>query len=73
MSYIKVEGHQGLYRDSKTNSIVNKNNLEYNEYMSGKDKRMKESEKVNTIEDDLSRMKNEIQEIKSLLKELVNG
>tara|TARA_Y100001973_G_C5193108_1_gene332288 strand:+ start:2009 stop:2230 length:222 start_codon:yes stop_codon:yes gene_type:complete len=73
MSHIKVEGHKGLYRDSKTNSIVNKNNLEYNEYMSGKDKRMKESEKVNTIEDDLSRMKNEIQEIKSLLKELVNG
>ena len=73
MSHIKVEGHKGLYRDSKTNSIVNKNNLEYNEYMSGKDKRMKESEKGNTIEDDLSRMKNEIQEIKSLLKELVNG
>tara|TARA_R100000664_G_C2750580_1_gene137910 strand:+ start:2049 stop:2270 length:222 start_codon:yes stop_codon:yes gene_type:complete len=73
MTYLKVENHSGLYRDTNTNSIVNKDKTQYHEYMSGKDKRMKESEKVNTIEDDLSRMKNEIQEIKSLLKELVNG
>ena len=32
-----------------------------------------EGEKVDTMEEDLASLKNEISEIKSLLKELVNG
>ena len=73
MTYLKVEGHTGLYRDPKTNSIVNRNNSEYNEYMSRKKIKDKEMEKVDTMEQDLHDLKSEINEIKSLLKELVNG
>ena len=73
MTYLKVEGHTGLYRDPKTNSIVNRNNSEYNEYMSRKKIKDKEMEKVYTMEQDLHDLKSEINEIKSLLKELVNG
>ena len=36
MSYLKVEGHGELYRDSTTNSIVNRNTSDYNRYMSQK-------------------------------------
>ena len=73
MTYLKVEGHRGLYRDPKTNSIVNRNNSEYNEYMSRKKIKDKEMEKVDTMKEDLDNLKSEINEIKSLLKELVNG
>ena len=73
MTYLKVEGHTGLYRAPKTNSIVNRNNSEYNEYMSRKKIKDKEMEKVDTMEQDLHDLKSEINEIKSLLKELVNG
>ena len=73
MSYLKVEGHSGLYRDSQTNSIVNRNTSEYKQYMSQKKTRNNEHQKVDVIEQDLTNLKNEINEIKSLLKELVNG
>ena len=73
MSYLKVEGHGGLYRDSTTNSIVNRNTSDYNRYMSQKKTKNEETEKVDTMEQDLAHLKNEINEIKSLLKELVNG
>ena len=73
MSYLKVEGHGELYRDSTTNSIVNRNTSDYNRYMSQKKTKNEEREKVDTMEQDLAHLKNEINEIKSLLKDLVNG
>ena len=73
MSYLKVEGHRELYRDSTTNSIVNRNTFDYNRYMSQKKTKNEETEKVDTMEQDLTHLKNEINEIKSLLKDLVNG
>ena len=73
MSYLKVEGHRELYRDSTTNSIVNRNTSDYNRYMSQKKTKNKEAEKVDIMEQDLTHLKNEINEIKSLLKDLVNG
>ena len=62
-----------MYRDSTTNSIVNRNTSDYNRYMSQKKTRDNEHQKVDVIEQDLTNLKNEINEIKSLLKELVNG
>ena len=73
MTYLKVEGHGELYRDSTTNSIVNRNTSDYNLYMSQKKTKNDEAEKVDTMEQDLAHLKNEINEIKSLLKDLVNG
>ena len=73
MSYLKVEGHRELYRDSTTNSIVNRNTSDYNRYMSQKKTKNEETQKVDTMEQDLAHLKNEINEIKSLLKDLVNG
>ena len=73
MTYLKVEGHGELYRDSTTNSIVNRNTSDYNTYMSQKKMRTSENQKVDTMEQDLAHLKNEINEIKSLLKDLVNG
>ena len=73
MAYLKVEGHSGLFRDPKTNSIVNQNATGYNEYIAQKELRDSGNDKIDNMKDDLDNLKNEINEIKSLLKELVNG
>ena len=54
MTYLKVEGHGELYRDSTTNSIVNRNTSDYNRYMSQKKIKNEETEKVDTMELDLA-------------------
>lgn len=73
MEYYGVEGHADLARDPKTNSIVNVNSLEYEQYISRREVKSEKNQKVQTIEDDVANLKNDITEIKLLLKELING
>ena len=70
MDYYKIDGNKDLARDPNTGSIVNVYNLEYQQYVS-----VRESKKVKneSVEKDLANLKSEMNEIKSLLKELVNG
>jgi len=68
-----MKGHKDLARDPKTNAIVNVNNLEYTQYLSRREVKVEKNQKVQTIEEDLANVKSEINEIKSLLKELLNG
>ena len=70
MDYYKIDGNKDLARDPDTGSIVNVNNLEYQQYVS-----VRESKKVKneSVEQDLANLKSEMNKIKSLLKELVNG
>jgi len=71
MDYLKVEGHANLYRDPNTNSIINVNMSEYQEYISRKNIKNNEQQKVQTIEEEVYNIKNDISENKSLLKELL--
>jgi len=72
-NYIPVEGNNDLVRDPKTDSIINTNTSAYEQYISQRKKRKLEKEKSLNIEEDLANLKSEMNEIKSLLKELVNG
>ena len=72
MEYAKVEGHSHLLRDSKTNSIINTNMVEYQEYLNRRNVKADENQKVQTIEEEVYNIKNDISEIKSLLRSLVN-
>lgn len=63
---IPVEGHENLYRDRNTGSIVNTDQSNYDRYM--KTKRLKQNERK-----ELDTIKSDIEEIKSLLRELTNG
>jgi len=58
MSYLKVEGHSGLYRDPKTNSIVNQNSTGYNEYITQQKMRNSGNDKIDNMKDDLDNLKN---------------
>lgn len=63
---IPVKGFPNLYRDENTGAIVNIDNQSYNQYMNAKNNR--EIQKY-----EIEQMKKDIDEIKSLLREIVNG
>lgn len=73
MEYLKVEGHNNLVRDPITNSIVNTNMTEYQQYLIQREIKNKENLKVENIEQDVANMKEDLNEIKLLLKNLING
>ena len=73
MEFYEMKGHKDLARDPETNAIVNVNNLEYTQYLSRREVKIEKNQKVQTMEEDLANVKNELNEIKSLLKELLNG
>ena len=73
MEYIKVKDHANLVRDPRTDQIINTDQSEYNQYMARRSARRKAKEKNLSVEQDLASLKAEMGEIKSLLKELVNG
>lgn len=72
MDYIKVEGNQSLVRDKKTNSIVNTNMTEYVQYIKSRNQKDEENQKIQNLEVDIANMKDDLNEIKSLLRSLAN-
>jgi|TARA_B100000035_G_scaffold159817_1_gene136256 uncharacterized protein YqfB (UPF0267 family) len=73
MDIYSVKGHKDLARDPETNTIVNVNRLEYEQYVAKRKAKSEKNQQVQTMEEDLANVKSELNEIKSLLKELING
>ena len=73
MDYLKVEGHSNLIRDPHTNSIINTNMSEYQEYVLRKNMKNEENQKIQNLDADIANMKSDIGEIKNLLRSLING
>ena len=65
MDFVKVEGHDGLDRDQNTGAILNVDN-------SAIDARRK-SKQLGSALDDINKLKNDVSEIKSLLRELIKN
>ena len=63
---IPVEGHRALYRDEKSNAIVNCNDYEYQEYLRAKNLSLDEKNEIENL-------KTELTEIKSLLSKLLEN
>jgi hypothetical protein len=61
---IPVKGHSELYRDENSNAILNCSDMEYNEYLKVKNIIINQKTEIDTI-------KNDIDEIKLLLRSLV--
>ena len=62
---IKVEGHPNLYRDEKTGAILNCDQNGYSNYI-------KSRERMSTQRNEIDNIKAELDEIKSLLKQIIN-
>ena len=63
---IRVKGEQHLYRDRETGAILNTDSSGYNQYIKMRKRRQTQKEELDIL-------KKDIEEIKSLLKELTNG
>ena len=63
---IRVKGYANLYRDENSGGIVNCDSAAYNQYLNIVNNRESQKKELDTIKQD-------IMEIKSLLKELLNG
>jgi precorrin-3B methylase len=63
---IRVEGHPNLYRDEGSGAIINCDSVAYNQYVNSLNTRDSQKREMNE-------MRKDIDEIKSLLKELLNG
>ena len=72
MSYIKVKNNNHLVRNTESNSIINTNKSEYEQYLARKKHKQNESNKVDNLERDISTLRDEITEIKDMLRSLVN-
>ena len=62
---IRVEGHKNLYRDEKSGAIVNYDSNGYIQYKKMKSLRLTEKSEIQSL-------RAELDEIKSLLAELIN-
>ncbi len=62
-NYLKVKGHERLYRDPSTGAIINTETPNKQSF----------TNKFNAVVDDINNLKDEVFEIKSLLKELIRN
>ncbi len=68
---IKVEGHSSLVRDIRSNAIVNTNKSEYQIYMNRIKSREQQGDQIRSTIKEINILKQELFEIKELLKEVI--
>ena len=68
---IKVEGHSSLVRDIRSNAIVNTNKSEYNIYMNRIKSREQQGDQIRNTIKEINILKQELFEIKNLIKEVL--
>ena len=61
---IRVEGHKNLYRDEKSGAIINTDSHGYSQYKKSRNIKL-------TQKDEIDSMKKDIEEIKNLLRMMV--
>ena len=69
--YIPVEGKIGLYRDSDSTAIINRDKKAYLAYMQRKKDAEDKNSELNQMKEDIDNVKGELGEIKGLLSTLV--
>jgi len=69
--YMKVEAQDNLVRDMSSNAIVNNNKSEYENFLRVSEQKYKEKREFEKLKTDVNSMKNDLDEIKSMLKSIV--
>ena len=73
MNYSNVKGHTDLVRDNSTRAIVSNDSSQYDNYLKRRAQRQQGKDRIDNMENDLKSLKDDINEIKTLLKALSNG
>ena len=70
--YLKVKSDVSLVRDMDSNAIINQNQSEYDKFVKVSQKKYEEKRKFDNMRDDLNSLKKDMDEIKTLLKNIMD-
>ena len=70
--YLKVKSDVSLVRDTDSNAIVNKNKDEFDKFLKLSQKKYEEKRKFDDMRSDLDSLKQDMNEIKTLLKNIMD-
>ena len=68
--YVKVEAQDSLVRDMSSNAIVNNNKSDYDNFLRISEQKYKEKQEFKKLKSDVDGIKDDLDEIKSLLKSM---
>ena len=69
--YIKVQGYNGLVRDTRTNAVINKDKNAYNIAKRRAEEAQRQRDEIRGATREINNLKCEMHEIKSMLKTLL--
>ena len=70
--YLKVKSDVSLVRDVDSNAIISKNQSEFDKFLKLSEKKYAEKKKFDNMRSDLDSLKQEMDEIKTLLKNIMD-
>ena len=73
MNYTNGKGHTDVVRDNSTRAIVSNDSSQYDNYLQRRAQRQQGKDRIDNMENDLKSLKDDINEIKTLLRALSNG
>ena len=69
----KVKDYKDLERDPITNAIINTNSLEHKKYVTGRSAKDEKNRKLQSLENEVAILKEDLSEIKNLLIQLTKN
>jgi len=72
MDYLPVEGMDGYFRHIHSGAIINKNNNEYDSYVTNRNQMNSDKEKFKNLQSEVINMKSDVDEIKSMLNAITD-
>ena len=70
--YVKVKSDVSLVRDVDSNAIISRNQSEFNKFIKLSEKKYAEKKKFDNMRSDLDSLKQDMDEIKTLLKNIMD-
>ena len=70
--YVKVKSDVSLVRDVDSNAIISKNQSEFDKFIKLSEKKYAEKKKFDNMRSDLDSLKRDMDEIKTLLKNIMD-
>ena len=70
--YVKVKSDVSLVRDVDSNAIISKNQSEFDKFIKLSEKKYAEKKKLNDMRSDLDSLKEDMEEIKTLLRNIMD-
>ena len=70
--YVKVKSDVSLVRDVDSNAIISRNQSEFNKFIKLSEKKYAEKKKFDNMRSDLDSLKQDMDEIKTLLRNIMD-